>query len=87
MKKRIAFIIISFVICALSTFLLFPMVYYVVTFSIYNSFMTLWDAIAWVIVLSLLSNSSMTIFIIFLIQVIDIKVKQSKAKKECLNQQ
>ena len=87
MKKRIAFIIISFVVCACSIVLLGIMMYYVATYSPYNSFMLLGDAIAWVVALSLISNSAMTVFIIFLIQVIELQIKKSKAKKECIKQQ
>ena len=82
MKKRIAFIIVSFVVCACSAVLLGTMMFYVATYSPYNSFMLLGDAIAWVIALSLLSNSAMTVFIIFLIQVIEMQIKKSKAKKK-----
>ena len=77
MKKSIVFIIISIIVVVLSILLLIPMIHYVASFhSTVSSFMTFDEAVITVVVLSLIIILGLSLFVVFLIQIIKIRGKE-----------
>jgi len=76
MLKRIIFIALSLVVSVFSVFFLIVMANYVSTYSIGDSFMRLGDAIAWVVVLSLISCAGISFIIVNLVQIIKLQMKK-----------
>ena len=78
MLKRIIFIASSLVVSVFSLFFLIVMANYVSTYSIGDSFMRLGDAIAWVVILSLISCAGVSLIIVNLVQIIRLHMKKKR---------